>query len=200
MTYPRRCQIINASSTVSDADAYSFAQALNQFLQQTFGPVWDLDIDAEFCSVKSPPSPGSVPIDPAKYGIYLIDGTGPSGVGGEHFHANGQSYAEIWLGAVGERWPEFAAHEAEETAVNPLNNLLASGAGGGPGIPAYIAVEVCDAVEHQPVYVTGPDGRTWAMENFCTPNYFVQDGVAPFDYLGSLSQPLTHQPGGRYPQ
>lgn len=192
--YPRKIQIINASSQVSDADAYSFAQAANVFLQTIFGPAWDIYAGAEFCSIASPPSQGSVPIDPSKYGVYLVDGTGPSGVGGEHFHYSGQSYAEVWLGSVGTAWPETAAHEMEEMLINPLNGLTA-----GPDGTYICALEVCDAVEHNPIYVTGPDGRSWPMEDFCTPEWFVSNGVAPFDYLGKTSAPFTPQAGGRMP-
>lgn len=195
--YPRHAQICSTSPTVSDTDVVSFAGALNLFLQQTFGPAWDMQCFAEAATIQNPPPAGTVPLDPSKYVTYLVDGQGPAGIGGQHFHSNGQSYAEVYLGSVGTAWPELAAHETEETIVNPLNNATVE----TPGQHNYIcALEVCDAVEHNPIYVTSPvDGRAWPMENFCTPEWFVADGVPPYDALNMLHSPLTPQPGGRMP-
>jgi hypothetical protein len=175
---------LNKSTLVSDSDCLKWAIACAKQAREHAAPVWGW------------PTPQLIFLPDESFAtpsmdlIYVFDDSDTAGALGYHDSTPaGQPYAKIFARTCIENGISVSSclsHEVLELCGDPGCDQYAAA---GDGFE--YAQELCDAVE---AFTYDMDGVE--MSDFVTPNFFAQDGLAPFDYLGKLTKPFETGAGG----
>lgn len=177
--------VVDVDARVPLVDRQKYAAAQQRQLVEQVAPSW-----GRFCGVRAatpdkPPLPGEVQ-------VRLLDRPTTDGAFGYHDRLpDGTPIAYVFVGLAretGELWTSIASHEVLELLLNPgLSRCVQTSRG-------FEAVEVCDAVEQDLVYIDGV-----ALSNFLLPEAFEPPDSArsvKFDYMGLMKTWDEVRPGG----
>lgn len=168
--------LINQSANVSAADVSTYIAAQQAQIDQDFSPHWG----------------GSAIIDEVAGGwpVYLLDVSDVQGALGYHdVDVNNVPYAKVFVqtsSQAGISWQSVASHEVLETLADANANTTDVGADGCSWYQ-----EVGDPVEDQSYVKNGVQ-----LSDFVLPSWFTVGGIAPFDFLNTLSTPFSVTAGG----
>ncbi len=173
-----RIAVVNQSSTTIQPYVID---AIQRQLDEHFSPVWNRTATLRLIDDASQ-------LRPNEACAQLLDHTDYPGLLGYHFcAANGAPGLRVFARTASDYGQEFSAvlsHEILETTGNPwVNAAVLQNLGKGSGI--LYSMEVCDPVERSFYQI---DGVT--VSNFVTPQYFLGNSSAPYDYMGLLSTPM----------
>jgi hypothetical protein len=174
-----------SSAGVPLATLQQIAAALQQQVDDAFGPVWGVQADISALAPGNHVPPGTWPIK-------IVDDIG--GAGGVHLDDQGQPYAEAVNG------PELSiaiSHELLEMLADPWGNRFTPVADIDPasnGRQVFYLVEVGDPCE-----VTSYDIGGVAVSDFILPPFCDPKAAGPVDFRSTLSGPLPRAvPQGCY--
>ncbi len=180
-----RIGLLNNSRTPVDPLVVA---AIQRQLDEHFLPVWNLSSELYVGQ-----SAGD--IQECGYSCVVTDESDVPGDGGYHdVGADGRPFAKVFPDTIARAGLEFSvalSHEILEMVADPWGNArVLYDCKNGSG--ALYKMEVCDPVQTNTYSIDGV-----RVSNFVTPQYFRQDGQAPFDYLGILQWPFSIAPYGR---
>ncbi len=194
--------IQNQSSKVSDVDAQTMTNAVLKQVVHDIAPAWG----------RLPPSivffPKGIKEPKADLLIVILDNPDTAGALGYHDETpSGQDYAKIFVDPVLSSGgailkgkdssvvtvSSVLSHEVAEAFVDPACNSWCDGPLTVKGVSyKAVALEVGDPVEAGSYPVDNV-----MVSNFVTPQWFdLKNKVGPFDYMKTLSHPMTMSPGG----
>jgi hypothetical protein len=161
------------------------ATALQQQVDNDFGPVWGVRADISALAT------GAL-IPPDTWPIKIVDDIG--GAGGVHLDENGQPYAEA---VTGPQLSIAISHELLEMLADPWGNRFTPDADLDPssdGHQVFYLVEVGDPCE-----VSSYDIGGVVVSDFILPSFYDPTATGPVDFLRVLAGPLPQTvPQGCY--
>lgn len=168
--------IDQSKAGVPAATLRQIAAALQQQVDNDFGPVWGVAASISALGTSAPIPSGTWPIK-------VVDDIG--GAGGVHLDENGQPYAEAVIS------PELSiaiSHELLEMLVDPWGNRFTPGSDLDPssdGHQVFYLVEVGDPCE-----VSSYDIGGVAVSDFILPSFYDPNAAGQVDFLNALTGPL----------
>lgn len=183
--------IINQSARISSTELELMVEACKIQLQQHAAPIlervpWEIKIGGD-----------------DGFPMVIMDNADQAKALGYHSQdANGKVWGRVFVGPVldnggtlmtgGRSVSVVLSHEILETFYNPYINLWAN-----RGDETFVAVELCDPVESMH-YTIDVSGSQVSVSNFVLEAWFDKEmaGAGRFDYLSTLTSPLTLGPGG----
>jgi hypothetical protein len=183
--------VINAATTVTDAELVAVTGALQIQCDRDFAKHWGYS-----CSLM-PVSKGQTP--PASmWWLTLLDTADVANALGYHDRTTtGMPIGKVFVQtAIDDKvtWSSVASHELLEMLGDPGVNRCAE-FDSTKGLPvAMMAYELCDAVESVSYMIGSVE-----VSDFLTPDWFIQGlSAGPFDHLGKLTAPMPTMLAGGY--
>lgn len=177
--------LINQAKTDLRHNPYKMVVALQQYVDNCCGPVWNFGCKMRFA-------------DKAEIGewpIYLLDDPDQANALGYH-DLTQTPYAKIFVKPTiqaGDDICSTISHELIEMLADPFiySTVQLTDKNGNP-INTFYAFELADAVENTQFYIDG-----FAMSNFITPQWYIANATSgKFDYMGQCNKPLEILSGG----
>ncbi len=184
--------VINASTTLSDADVRAAVPALQVQIHRDFEPAWGIDADLSFVSKGGTAAPG------AWWLVILDTSDAPGALGYHDVTPEGLPLGKVFVETdrrLGLLWTVTASHELLEMLADPEVNLTVF-IESGPTTGTLYAYEVCDACEADEFgYAIGGV----MVSDFVYPAWFEsfrKKGSTRFDYQSKIDDPFGLLPGG----
>jgi hypothetical protein len=184
--------VIQASTTLSDADVRAAVPALQAQVHRDFAPAWGIDADLSFVPKGGTPPPGA-------WWLVILDSSDTPGALGYHdLTPEGLPLAKVFAETdrgLGLQWTVTASHELLEMLADPDVNLtvfVESGSGAG----TLYAYEVCDACEADEF---GYSIGGVLVSDFVLPAWFEsfrKKASTRFDHQDRIREPFGLLPGG----
>lgn len=175
-----RIVIVNASSVLSDEEAFAIVPALQVWDDTMLRPAWGFEpCTYSFWSWNAWQTSKK---DPNVWAIFLNNHSTDPGVGGYHDDQDGLIYGRIFVGdclRYGISWTVDCSHEAAEMRGDPTINRTFTMADGRLAMH-----ELCDAVEDDALAI---DVNGVKLSDFVLPAYFSAADAGPYDYGNHLS-------------
>jgi hypothetical protein len=184
--------VINASTVLTDAEVTPVVAALQQQVNNDFGPVWGIAAQLTFIPTGAQPPAGT-------WWLSILDDSDQAGALGYHdITPDGLPLGKVFAGTdlkYGMQWSVTASHELLEMLADPNINLTVF-VQDNQGTGIIYAYEVCDACEADPLaYQIG----NVAVSDFVYPSWFESfrpTGSTQFDQTSQIQSPLQLLPGG----
>ena len=182
--------VINASTTLTDAEVSAAVPDLQTQVSAHFAPVWAIDAQLQFC-----PRTGSGPVAGSWWLVILDDADQAAAVGYHDLTAEGLPLGKVFARTdqqSGHTWTVTASHELLEMLADPWMDR-ATVVSDSTDFRIY-AYEVCDACED--------DGFGYWIDrtrvsDFVFPAWFNPGSpLTKFDYCGQITRPLQLLAGG----
>lgn len=171
-------------SVVPPGQLQQIATAVQQQVDNDFAPVWGVRAD-----ISAPAAGDAIP---TAWPLNVVDpGSLNPEESGTHLDDQGQPYAQVING------PDLSSvisHEVLEMLADPWGNRFVPGPDIDTGYPdrrVFYLVEVCDPCEKSKYPIDGVQ-----VSDFVRPSFYDPNGVAPFDFRGTLAGPLKVPQGG----
>lgn len=184
---------VRETNLLTDALVQSYVLAQQTQITRDFRPIWHIDAVCVFVK------PGD-PVPQGAWVVYFRDHSPEPGALGFH-DDSGSPIAYVFVAddlADGMNWCVTGSHETLEMLVDPTINLTRDRTLNGT--TWEYAIEVCDAPEDDQFayWIAGSDGRSHLMSAFVTPDWFSENGKAPFAFptRTPIHAPFELLPGG----
>ncbi len=179
--------IIPKTPRLSLQEAGSVAAAIQQHIQQSFAPIWQVSATV---TVLSEPYSGCTP-------IYVYDDIGEPGLTGYHTtHGGAPEYPSAYaLVQYGPTWSLAASHECLEILVDPTADRRWSAVLPAANRTVDFILEVCDPCQNFAYsHAIGP----YPLSDFCTPDYYANttDPGVVYCLSRKIVEPKEILPGG----
>jgi hypothetical protein len=184
--------VINASTTLSDADVRAVVPALQAQVRRDFAPAWGVDADLAFVPKGGTAAPG------AWWLVVLDTSDAPGALGYHDLTPEGLPLGKVFAETdrkLGLRWTVTASHELLEMLVDPNVNLTVFIETGSTTGTLY-AYEVCDACEADEF---GYSIEGVMVSDFVYPAWFEsfrKKGSTRFDHREKIQEPFGLLRGG----
>lgn len=168
---------VRETNLLTDALVASYVLAQQTQITRDFAPIWHIDATCVFV----PPGQAA---PPGAWVVHLRDHSPDPGALGFH-DDQGNPVAYCFVAddlKDGLSWSVTNSHETLEMLVDPTINRTRNRTLNG--LTWEYAVECCDAPEDDQYgyWITGSDGRSHLMSAFVTPDWFSENGKAPFAF------------------
>jgi hypothetical protein len=182
--------VINASTTLTDAEVLAALPDLQMQVSAHFGPVWAADAQLQFC-----PRSGAGPVAGSWWLVILDDADQAMAVGYHDLTAEGLPLGKVFARTdreSGHTWTVTASHELLEMLADPwMDRATVFSDGADFRVYAY---EVCDACEDDGF---GYQINGTRVSDFVLPEWFnPKSPLSKFDFCGHVTRPLQLLPGG----
>jgi len=178
------CAVINKSTLVSDSDLLKWTIACAKQLREHAAPA---------CGWETPAVhwlPDARFIQDGMDVIYVFDDSdSPGALGWHDVDDAGRPFGRVFARDCIENGASVSSclsHELLELCGDPMCDEWARNNNGYD-----YAREECDAVEEDVYEIDGVE-----VSDFVLPSFFEQNGAAPYDFLGLLSEPFQTRTGG----
>ena len=184
--------VINASTTLSDAEVQDAVPALQVQVHRDFAPAWGIDADLSFVPRGGTAAPG------AWWLVILDTSDAPGALGYHDLTPEGLPLGKVFAASdrgLGLQWTVTASHELLEMLADPDVNLTVFIESGSTTGTLY-AYEVCDACEADEF---GYSIGGVMVSDFVNPAWFEsfrKRGSTQFDHQSKIQEPFGLLPGG----
>ena len=185
---PAAVYIVNASTTVTDAQIANAVPAFQQALDTAFSPAYGSDP-----TIVQVPTGQAAPF--GGWTITIQDQVDSCWCYGYHDVAAGVPVAYVETDG---QWTITFTHELFEMLADPYVDRVAGPRFSNQPATKLYTYEVCDPVEDNRYAWTlpGADGSPVLISDFVTDNWFSAQGGAPLDYMGHVHHAGVVLPGG----
>ncbi len=185
--------VINASTVIHDTEIPAVVNALQQQVDNDFGPVWGVNANLAIVPTGTQPKAGT-------WWLTILDDSDQAGALGYHdLTSEGLPMSKVFAGTdlkYGNAWSVTASHELLEMLVDPDINLTVLVQTDSQTAGTLYAYEVCDACEDDSLgYKIGGV----EVSDFVYPAWFETfrtAGSTQFDQQNAVKKPFELLKGG----